>query len=76
MNAEMKMLERLFAAEVEGRLPLQSRAKILTKMESDGLVRRMKETVAVDRFGPMVIEGWCLTILGNMTYCMSCEEPK
>ena len=73
---ENQMLERLFAAEIEGRLPFQSKAAMLKRLEAKGLVQRMKREFPPDRFGPIVVEGWCLTLLGNMTYCMSCDEPK
>ena len=72
--AGMKMLERLFVAEVEGRLPLQSKAKILGRLEAEGYAQRMKREYPADRLGQIVVEGWCLTLLGNMTYCMSCDR--
>lgn len=75
-KAELKMLERLFAAEIEGRLPFQSKAKIMERLEGDGYVQRTKREYPADRFGPIVVEGWCLTLLGNLTYCTSCPDPE
>ena len=74
-KAELNMLERLFAAEIEGRL-LQSKSKLLSKLESEGYVQRAKREFQADRFGRIVVEGWCLTLLGNMTYCFSCDAPS
>jgi len=76
MSAELKMLERLFAAEIEDRLPFQSKAAIMKRLEDKGLVMRMKREFPADRFGPIKVEGWCLTLLGNMSYCMSCVSPE
>lgn len=39
-KAELKALERIFVAEINGHLPLQSKAKIYERMEADGLVQR------------------------------------
>ncbi len=76
MNAAgMKMLERLFAAEVLGRLPFQSKAKIIKRLHEEGYIQPMK-TAFKDRFGIMVIDGWQLTHAGRLTYCMSCDEPE
>lgn len=71
-----EMLERLFAAEVEGRLPFQSKAAMLKRLEAQGLVQRMTREFPADRFGPIKVEGWCLTLLGNFTYCMTCPDPS
>lgn len=72
-KAELKMLEKVFAAEIEGRL-FQSKAKIMMRLEEKGLVRRTRKEYPADRFGPIVVEGWGQTILGNMTYCFSCGD--
>jgi hypothetical protein len=57
----------------KNRLPYQSKSKQYEKLAEDGLVEPM-----VKRFGapPLVAEvrGWQLTLLGNMTYCMSCDD--
>lgn len=76
-KAELKMLERLYGAEVEGALNgglgiLQSKAKILTKLEADGFVRKVRRELPPDRFGSLVVEGWELTLAGNMAFCLSC----
>lgn len=77
-KAELKMLERLFAAEVDAALSgnelrglVQSKSKLLLKLEAEGLVRRVKRELRPDRFGTIVVEGWQLTLAGNAAYCLS-----
>ena len=74
-KAELKMLERLYAAEVERRLPFQSKSKLLERMEADGLVRRSEKRMP-GKF-EVIVRGWELTLAGNFTYCMTCnDEPS
>jgi hypothetical protein len=75
-KATINALERVWVAEIEGRLPLQSRAKIYEKLRNEGLVHPMTTTVAVDRFGPMMISGWELTHAGRFLYCLTCSPPQ
>lgn len=65
-------LEKVFAAEIEGRLPLQSKAKVYAELEKEGFVERYERRFC-DRFGEMVFSGWCLTHAGRLTFCMNCE---
>jgi len=77
-KAVLNALERVFDCEIHGRLPFQSRAKIYKKLEEDGLVARMTRTFGnglLDRFA-VTVEGYELTHLGRLTYCMSCEGSK
>ena len=78
-RAELKMLERLYAAEIEGALGhsfgiVQSKSMVLPKLEAEGLARRVERTVSVDRFGPVTVKGWELTLSGNLAYCMHCGD--
>jgi len=73
-KAQLKALERIFVAEIEGRLPLYSRAKIYHEMERDGLVEFGTFNLGRDRFGVIRVEGWSLTHAGRITYCMQCSE--
>jgi hypothetical protein len=75
-KTELKWLEKVWAAEVEGRLPLQSRAAIYKRLEDRGLVERMKVEYPPDRFGPIVVEGWGLTHAGRFVYCSSCNDSQ
>lgn len=74
-KAELKMLERAFAAEIEDRLPFQSRSQLAFDLAAEGLLQPMQVDFKADRFGPIVVKGWQLTHLGRMTYCVSCDAP-
>lgn len=78
---ELKMLERLYAAEIDSALshnPLigivQSKSKVMLKLERDGLVRKREMTIPADRSCPfpVTISGWELTLAGNAAYCLTC----
>lgn len=75
-KAELKMLEKLFAAEVDAALSgnellsiVQSKSQLLPKLEAEGYVRRVRRELK-GRF-PVVVEGWELTLAGNAAYCLS-----
>lgn len=75
MNAtDRKILEKIFAAEIGGRLPCQLKSKHLPRLEQEGLVQLMeiKMGVSGDRFA-CTVKGWELTEFGRMTYCTSCK---
>jgi len=80
-KAQFKALERVFAAEIQGRV-LQSRAKIYDEMATDGLVEHGTLILGRDQFGLIKVEGWSLTHAGRLVYCMQCPsdsiagEPK
>jgi hypothetical protein len=71
-KAELCALEKVFAAEIEGRLPFQSKAKIYDKLQERGMVDHAEQ-----RFGSgmwrVTVRGWVLTHAGRYTYCKSCE---
>ena len=76
-KADTKLLGRLFAAEIEDRLPAQIKSKRLIGLEKEGLVKRMEVTLP-GRF-PVRLEGWQLTLIGHLIYCSECagqEEPE
>ena len=68
----LKALERVFAAEVDGHLPFQSKAKIYGKLHEEGLVAPMERKFG-GRF-PVTVTGWQLTHAGRIMYCASCAE--
>lgn len=68
----LRALERLFAAEIEGRLPLHSRAAVFKELENMGYAKHDSETVGRDRLGEIRVSGWYLTQAGRLTYCMNC----
>ncbi len=67
-------LEKVFAAEIEGRLPFQSRAAIYKTLCEDGLLQPMQCVYggSADRFA-VKITGYELTHAGRITYCLSCS---
>jgi hypothetical protein len=60
-------LEKVFAAEIEGRM-LQSRATIYEKLAEEGLVVRVQQTLGSGPF-PVVCHGFMLTHAGRYLYC-------
>jgi hypothetical protein len=69
----LKALERVFAAEIKGRLPFQSKALVYLDLCDEGLVQPM-ETHFADRYGAITVKGWQLTHVGRLVYCSSCDE--
>ncbi len=67
----LNALEKVFAAEIEGRLPFQSKAKIYKDLEAEGLLEAVRHEI---RFGPFVGEalGYELTHAGRYLYCSHC----
>lgn len=72
---ERDALERIWIAEVNDRLPLQSKAKIFRDLESEGLVQTWTRSFGVDHFGELKVTGWALTHAGRYLYCSACEGP-
>jgi len=71
---DLRLLEKVFATEVNGCLPFQSKSKQYERLEQEGYVEHVEEVRHFrDGLPPMIIEGWVLTHLGRMTYCQSCE---
>ncbi len=71
-KAELAALEKVFAAEIDGRLPFQSKAKIFQRLAEDGYLAPMER-----KFGgqfPMTVRGYELTHAGRITYCASCDD--
>ncbi len=76
-KAGLKVLEQAFAAEIEDRLPFQSRSALAHKLAADGYLQPMEINYRPDRFGAVVVKGWQLTHLGRITYCETCkDEPE
>ena len=68
----IKALEKVWAAEIENRLPFQSKAAIYKKLCDDGLVEPMERHFGGDRFGAIIVKGYQLTHAGRLIYCSSC----
>ena len=75
MNKQsLDLLEKVFAAEIEGAQRgcgrfFQTKSKLAQQLEADGYLVKDKEILR-GRL-PVTIEGYRLTLLGNATYCMS-----
>jgi hypothetical protein len=65
-----KALEKVFAAEIEGCLPFQSKAAVYNELRLDGMV----EAVSV-KMGICRVDGYELTHAGRMAYCAQCPAP-
>lgn len=74
-SKRMNLLERAYAAEVNAALgghPLhmmQTKAALAEKMVEEGYLAKCKATVSGATF-----EGYELTHVGRMAYCMECED--
>lgn len=69
----LKLLEKVFAAEIEGRLPYQSKAKGYKELEELDLVAWGTVTLGGGGF-PVTVSGWYLTHSGRYAYCESCKD--
>lgn len=67
-------LEKVFAAEIEDRLPFQSKVAIYRRLHNNGLIQPMERTFG-GRF-PVTVTGWQLTHAGRFLYCSSCTEEE
>lgn len=72
-KTEIAALERVFAAEIENRLPFQSKARIYQKLLNAGLVEPMEKIFGVGTRFPVTVMGWQLTHAGRILYCSACE---
>lgn len=72
---ELAVLEKAFEAEINDRLPFQTRSKLAAWLERDGYLQPMTVEYS-DNFGAMTVKGWQLTHLGRLTYCATCKEES
>ena len=67
-------LEKVFVAEIENRLPFQSRAKVYERLCDEGLLAPMQRVFgASDRF-PVTVSGYQLTHAGRIVYCSDAAD--
>lgn len=74
-KSEIIALEKVFAAEINGRLPFQSKAKIFGRLCDDGYIEPVSRNFGSDRFA-VSVAGYQLTHLGRMTYCEACADAR
>ncbi len=73
-KAHIAALEKVFAAEIDGRLPFQSKAKIYRELQEDGYLEEMTRVFG-GRFS-VTVQGFQLTELGRLTYCLTCSDAE
>lgn len=69
---QLKVLEEAFWAEVEDRLPYQTKSKVAEKLAEDGFLEAVK--MPLSRY-QVVVAGYVLTHAGRIVYCSTCPEP-
>lgn len=69
---QLQALEKVFSAEINNRLPFQSKAKVYRGLYMDGYLDLMKLTLG--GAWPVVISGYQLTHAGRIAYCDSCQD--
>lgn len=70
-KAELSALEKVFEAEINGRLPFQSKAKIFRRLCEGGYLEAMERRFGDGTFA-VTVSGYQLTHAGRITYCASC----
>lgn len=67
----LELLEKVFSAEIEGRLPFQTNAKLAQDLCREGMLEQ--DEVLINGVN---VSGYWLTELGRMTYCQSCSDVE
>lgn len=71
-KVHLDLLERVFSAEIEDRLPAQiGQSKAVTWLHKNGYIEPM--TVTLGGGLPVRIDGWNFTEKGRVAYCESCD---
>lgn len=74
-KAELTALEKVFAAEIGGRLPFQSKAKIFSRLRDEGYLEPMERNYGTG-WSAVIVTGYQLTHLGRLTYCATCADDE
>ena len=72
-KSEVNALGRMFAAEIEGRLPFQSKAKIFRDLVEAGLASPVDRFFGSGAF-TVRVSGYELTHAGRIAYCETCAD--
>jgi hypothetical protein len=72
----LRALENVFAAEIDNRLPFQSKAAIYKQLRDEGLLQDMVITLGPGSSFAVTVRGYQLTHAGRLTYCLSCPDPE
>ena len=73
---ELAALEKVFAAEVAGRIPFQSKAKVYADLAEAGYLQPDSRTFGAGSRFPVIVAGYALTHWGRYTYCASCGTEE
>lgn len=73
-KSDLQLLERVFTAEIYGRLPFQSKSKQIHRLCDEGYVEPMTKTFP-GRFA-VTVKGYALTHAGRFAYCESCADVE
>ena len=69
----MMVLERVWEAEINNRLPFQSKAKACLDLCEEGLLLPMERTFGTGG-SAVTAHGFQLTHAGRFLYCSNCED--
>lgn len=75
-KSELKALEKVFISEINNCLPLQSKAKIYSRLRDEGYLEDMSRVYGANERFPITVTGYQLTHLGRITYCASCRDAE
>jgi len=70
-KGRMNALEKVFAAEINGHLPFQSKAAVFQKLADEGLLEPMERKFGTG-WSAVTVKGWQLTHAGRLLYCSNC----
>jgi len=71
----LNALERVFSAEIENRLPFQSKASVYRDLLAAGLVQRMESRIG-SGWSAVMVTGYELTHAGRYLSCASCRDVE
>ena len=69
-------LEAVFAAEVDDRLPFQSKAKIYADLHQAGYIEPFTRVFGAGERFPVTVSGYVLTHAGRYAYCSACGSEE
>ena len=72
-KARFRLLERLFEAEYQGHLPLQSKSAKFLMLASEGLIQPYSRRIGRG-WSAVTVSGWRLTDKGRYEYCAACRD--
>ena len=76
-SERMGWLEKMFAREIVGTWPFQSKSRQMLCLETDGYIQKVTREFSPDRFGPITVTGYVLTDKGHLEYCeWAARQPE